>query len=57
MHKVRDNGIIIVVQVGGVYIQCTCSPAAAVEALRKKERQDETQFIQEKLFTVNPWWE
>jgi hypothetical protein len=44
MHKVRDYQIIIVVQVGGVYIQCTCS-LAAVEVHRKKERQDETQFI------------
>ncbi len=43
MHKVRDYLIIVVVQVGGVYIQCTCS-LAAVEALRKRERLDETQF-------------
>jgi hypothetical protein len=44
MHKVRDSLIIIVVQVGGVSIRCTCSLAAAVEALTKKERQDETPF-------------
>jgi hypothetical protein len=39
VHKVRDYLIIVVVQLGAVKIY-----AALVEALRKKERQDETQF-------------
>jgi hypothetical protein len=38
MHKVRDY-VIIVVQTGAAKIY-----VAAVEALKKKERQDETQF-------------
>ncbi len=40
MHKVWEYLIIVVVQVGAVKIYV----AAAVEALWKKERQDETQF-------------
>jgi hypothetical protein len=45
MHRVRSRVIIVIVQVGAAKI-CVCSicVAAAVEALRKKERQDETQF-------------
>jgi hypothetical protein len=35
--------IIVVVQLGAVKILCRSS-SGAVEALRKKERQDETQF-------------
>jgi hypothetical protein len=40
MHKVRESLFIVVVQVGAVKIYIY---VAAVEALRKKERQDETQ--------------
>jgi hypothetical protein len=39
MHKVREHVTVVVVQVGAMKIY-----AAAVQALRKKERQDETQF-------------
>jgi hypothetical protein len=39
MHRDRSRLIILVVQLGAVKI-CV----AAAEALRKKERQDETQF-------------
>jgi hypothetical protein len=39
MHKVRDLLIVVVVQVRAVKIY-----VAAVEALRKNERQDETPF-------------
>jgi len=39
MHKVRDYLIIVVVKLGAVKIY-----VASVEALRKKERLDETQF-------------
>jgi hypothetical protein len=47
MHKVREL-IIVVVQVGAVKMY-----VAAVEALKKKERQDETQFITN--YQQN-WW-
>jgi len=40
MTTYSSEPIIVVVQVGAVKIY-----VAAVEALRKKERQDETQFI------------
>jgi hypothetical protein len=47
MHKVRfESVIIVVVQVGAVKIYV----ATAVEALRKREAQDETQF------TKQNWW-
>jgi hypothetical protein len=40
MHKVQKHLIIVVVQVGAVKIY-----VASMGALRKMERQDETQFI------------
>jgi hypothetical protein len=41
MHKVRHYLIAVVVQLGAMKIY-----VASVEALRKKERQDETQFTE-----------
>jgi hypothetical protein len=41
MHKVRDYLIIVGVQLGAMEIY-----VASVEALRKQERQDETQFTE-----------
>jgi hypothetical protein len=41
MHKVRERVIIVVVQVGAAKMYV----AAAVEELRKKERQDETNAV------------
>jgi hypothetical protein len=45
MHR-GSRVIIVTVQVGAAAKICAelCVAAAAVEALRKKERQDETQF-------------
>jgi hypothetical protein len=40
MHKVRERVIIVVVQVGAARMY-----VAAVEELRKKERQDETNAV------------
>ncbi len=46
MHKLRDY-IVVPVQLGAVKLYAA---ATTVEALRKKERQDETQF------TTKIWW-